>query len=303
MSLLENLSISQIKPYLLNPKGLIGVLLIIFALYTAFSEIPVKWGRYQQTQTTNKGLVDTKNNLSQEEARLQTIAKELDKLETKVLEIGPDQPAELAGIDVAQRVVQLSDTASNLYISLAPAPGRLLNVDKAVTLPISSAATAPQAAPSAGGAVPAAPLAGTEPPPDPATALNAFQYTLTVKGTYLNLATFIHNLSRMPTLIMLTQLRLEPNKEMPENMPQPVEGQTPIKPEDLISMKLDFTIPWKPSLTPTGSASNTQSAPAAGDPSAPTEATPFSVAPPDPAEAPSQLGAPPAPKVLPNKSE
>ncbi len=219
------MNIKGIIPYILNFKAIVGIGLIGFGIYSMVTDIPPKWGTYFKTIATNQELEKSKENLSVQEANLKAIYKELDKFPTKTVKVQAGDAPELAMINIAQKVADLSETTHNTYISLKPGAKSTLIVDSAVSLPLNIPGSS----------------SGSSPAPAPATSgkadLDAFEYSLSVKGTYANLATFIHELCKMSDFVLIKSVTIKPyaGSQTPEDVPNPND----------ISMDVDFSIPWK----------------------------------------------------------
>lgn len=240
-------SVADLRTYLTNIKTLAGLALVGFALYNGFSEVPGKWEQYQSALKQNGQLEQDKNNLSREEQKLKAISKELDKLSTQILKVSPDKPAELAAINVAQKVVAIVDSTNNTYVSLTPKGTVTYNVDGSVTLPVnlstsSSGAAAPT--PPAEGQPAPAPAAPSTPDPnaplDPTKSLQAFAYTLELHGTYVDLASFIHEVVKMKDFVVIQRLDLA---RLVEKSDKSDDAQP-----DLLKLMIEFTVPWTQGL-------------------------------------------------------
>lgn len=203
----------QIKPYCINPKTLGGAALIIFALYSGFTGVPEKWKSYQGALSKKKSLVSNKENIVNEEAKLKAISEELSKLEVKPLKIQEGQSPQLAAINVAQKVVDLSEAFHNKYIRLTPTKDpKVISIDSAVTLPIQGAKQTKETTGN----------------------INAFVYTLELRGSYINLASFIHELSQLKDFVLIDNITMTPEGVDPEN---PELGKQ-------INLKMDFSVLW-----------------------------------------------------------
>lgn len=241
------MKLDSLKPYLMNVKALAGLGLIGFALYTTSTELPAKWAQYQAATANNKQLEQTKNNFTAEEAKLKAISAKLDELTIRLAEVPEGQSPELAGIALAQKVVNLSESTKNLYVTLQPKPSVVIGVDGLVSLPINIPGVAgASAAPGAPSETPPPPApGGAAPTAEPAPgSLNAFQYLLTIRGTYTTLATFIQELTKFPTLVLINDIKLKAVSgtvaQAPESKLAEADG-TPAQ----VEMDLTFTIPWK----------------------------------------------------------
>ena len=252
--------IREFQPYVINTWALFGLAMIGWGLYGISTEVPAQITAFNTTLSNNAKLVESKNSLNDQEKKLRVISKELDKLTIQILTLDPSSAPELEGIKMSQKVIAVAEGSKDTYVSLVPGQQGTLDVDKSVSLPISipgamapvapaggATAPAPSAAappgappgatPAAGpGAAPgAAAPAPVVPPPPPVTkngtSLNTFQYQLVVEGTYLNLATFIHDLTKMPEFVIINDLKLS-QKQNTEN-------------PDIVTLTLDFTVPWK----------------------------------------------------------
>jgi hypothetical protein len=262
-----------VKAYLMNIKTLLGVMLLCYAFYTSSTSIPQKMSAFSAAKTENAKLVDDKKNLSFQEARLKAIGKELDKVKVTVYKLDKDASPNLAMVDLAQKVIGLAESTQNTYLELSPPKPTTLDVDKSVQLPVdlpnnllggSALTTAPP--PSSPPTAPAgAPLTAT-PAGTPGTnagALNAYEYTLSIQGTYASLAKFIHEISdakgglqgnqkdspqgsqedspkessddkaKLPSLVIIKSATIEPASG-------DKKGVTP----DTVKLELDFLIPF-----------------------------------------------------------
>lgn len=238
-----SINVAEIRTYLTNIKALGGLCLIGFALYNGFSDIPGKVTQYQDALKQNGQLEQDKNNLSREEQKLKAISKELDKLSTQILAVEADKPPELAAINVAQQVVSIVDSTNNTYVSLTPKGTMVYNVDAAVTLPVNlstSATSGAAAPPPADGAAPAPAPAPAAPDPnaplDPNKSLQAFQYSLEMHGTYVDLASFVHEVAKMKDFVVIHRMDLA---RIVEKSDKPDEAQP-----DLLKMVFEFSVPW-----------------------------------------------------------
>ncbi len=228
--------LNEIKVYLFNIKAILGLIIILYALHTGYTELSAKYKVFSEKSTANKQLETNKANLSAEEAKLKSIASELDRQTVKTVKVSPGQSPELVAIEVAQKVVRLSEETQNTYVSLKPNDQTAFNIDSAVTLPIAGGAPAAPADPNA--------TAGGQPPADPnappaGNNLNAYQYTLVVKGLYVNLATFVHQLVQSPDFIIIREIELQSQTDEPGQM-----LEVGANPDDVI-MTLRFAIPWE----------------------------------------------------------
>lgn len=233
-----------IKSYLGNVKAIAGVVLVIYAIYVGVTEVPGKWGKYFETVAANGQLVERKNNLKEEEKKLNTLSEALDKLETKIALVEEGNSPELAIINVAQSVVELSEKTGNSYVELRPGATTQLDIESMVTLPVNisagteggAAGGAPPGAAASPPAQSAAPASGAG--GDPSKGLQAFQYTLIIRGTYYNLALFVQELSKFPDYILINNIKLSP--------PGGAGGggaAAPVNIDD-IELALEFAIPW-----------------------------------------------------------
>ncbi len=240
-------SFSEIRPYLFNIKALAGIAFVIFAISSIFTSLPEKFGTYFSTVASNQKLQESKKGLAIEENKLRRISEELSKFSTQSVKVKEGDSPELIMIKVAQKVVELSEKTENVYVNLQPIEPTVLNVDESVNLPISipGSNTAPKPADAPAGPTPAdAPPTVIPSTPAPGASgsdtkaqMNAFQYVLNLKGSYVTLAQFIHDLSKMRELIMITRITLTPISES-------AQGMSDMNP-DFISMKLEFAIPWQ----------------------------------------------------------
>lgn len=226
------LKLAEIKPYLLNIKSVFGIIVILFALYSGFDSISQKWGKYVETAKANTQLLQNKNNLSTEEAKLKAISKELDKLATKIVPVEPGQAPELVTISIAQKIVSLSEKTQNAYNKLDPGQRVVLNVDEAVQLPVNVAGN------DAAASAPAPPPPGAKGAVDPKSALNGLKYNLVITGSFIHLAGFIHDLVGMADFILINRIRMTP---VPQNATM---GGLPAGSSDKITLEIAFTIPW-----------------------------------------------------------
>lgn len=212
----DDFQLSELKGYLLNIKTLVSLLAVSYVLYAAFTDIPTKFGLYTAAMGQKGNLLNQKNSVKTEENRLKLIAQELSKLETKPLKLEVGSSPEIACLGLTQKIIDLSESLNNQYIKLTPAGTEVINVDGSVTLPVNLAAASPGAAPPpppAAGA-PAAPAAPAPPPaPGGATTsaeLKANKYTMELKGTYLSLINFIHDLATLQEFVLIEKISLLP---------------------------------------------------------------------------------------------
>jgi len=234
---LNSFSLREYIPYLMNVKAIAGLVLIGYALYSAITDVPAKWQNYSVKSSSNNELVKNKNQLSGEETKLKLISKELDKFSTKILEVKPGNAPQLEAIKTAQKVIALSESSKNYYMGLEPGPSNVLNISSAVTLPIQ----VPGASASAGSPSKSS-GSGSGETSTSTTDLNSFQYTLSLRGSYINLAKFIHNLVKLPDFIIINTINLTQAKETSKDIPNP-DAKNADKPD--IDMKLNFSVPWK----------------------------------------------------------
>lgn len=230
--------LNKVKFYIANLKALMGIGIVVYAIYVASTDIPAKMSQLEAKKNENVQLTQKKSSLSTEEQKLKGISKELDKITTKIVTVETGNSPELAVIQVAQKIVELSEQTKNTYVALEPSVTTILDIDKVVTLPITLPADVP-ITPGGDDAPPGAPVAATPPPPSGGAAtsniqspLNAFKYILSIQGSYANLATFINTLAKYEHLVIITKVNLTTN-----------EFSTKGSPEDIL-LKMEFLIPW-----------------------------------------------------------
>lgn len=250
------LKLKSVLPYLLNLKAMIGLVLILYAMYTGYTGLTTKWSAFISTSSNNGKLLQNKNQLHAEEAKLKSISEALDKLSSKIIQVAPDSAPDLVAIKIAQNIVDLAEATQNTYVSLEPIQSNdIINVDEAVTLSIKTPSVSP-ASLLAGVGRKKASDAKTKPAllddssglgekigKDSSTAmLKSFQYKLVLQGTYANLAAFIHQVIQLKEFVVIDSLVLAPI------------GKSATFKDDLgldldqsneISLSLIFSIPWQ----------------------------------------------------------
>jgi len=225
------LKLQEVRPYIFNIKALFGIILILFGIYTGSTDLPILFKKYNDTKDSNENLMQSKQNLNVEEAKLKSISKELDKLTTKPIKIEQGNSPELIVINIAQKLIQLSENTNNTYISLQPSQPIIYNIDNAVTLPVNI----PGISDSNTTSSQSSNINSNE--NNSQTTLNAFQYTLLLKGTYISLATFVQELVKLSDFILINTITLS----------QSIDGTTTenMNKETDILMKIEFSIPWQ----------------------------------------------------------
>ncbi len=251
-------TIRQYSQYVLNLKSLVGILLILYALYNGSSAIPASWQKFTANQQKNDQLTQNKNNLVSQRAQLSGISKDLDHFSTQTVMVKPGDSPDLVVISVAQKLVNLSDSLQNKYVKLDAGKAVSLDIDKAVTLPINVGGLGVDigggSQASGTTAIPGAPSGGASPTPAPPPGgggsdaaaptgpqIQGFEYQLVVKGSFLNLLNFIHEICKSQNLVLIKSVALEP-----ADADDPNNNAFNSKPEDIDALKLtlNFIIPW-----------------------------------------------------------
>lgn len=221
------------KPYILNVKAIAGILAIGYVIYAGFTEVPKKWQGFMTAKGKNQELITSKQNLSNQEAQLNAISKELDKQQTRIFAVKPGDSPELTVINLAQQLIDLSEATQNTYVNLQPNQQTTYNVNNLVSLPIEvpggadASAQSPAATPSGGGGGGGG---------GGGAALKAYVYTLRIKGTYPTLIHFLHELARYPQLIVVNNVKITPAAG---------EGEDKGASLNELLLVVNFTIPWR----------------------------------------------------------
>ncbi|MCA9799283.1 MAG: hypothetical protein KC474_07015 [Cyanobacteria bacterium HKST-UBA04] len=225
---------AALKPYVLDVKMLAAAFLVLFSLYTAFTEIPPLLDQLGKAQEAHDQALQDEANFQKEVKRLEEIAEKLKKVKSQPITVPKAASPEIVCIDVAQSVANIAEETGNSYKTLT-AKG-LESVDVAATAQI-----------------PLRYLKGDDAEINKKNPVEvqAFRYEMTLVGDFLTLARFVNKFNDLKNTVILIEFTLTPSKggaPPPPPPPQidkdgnPVPNPQPVK--QPLDMNVIFLVPF-----------------------------------------------------------